>query len=92
MTSRQMNPWVGIAASLALQALCPSSAWAAISWINASGGAWSNPSNWDGAVVPGALDSAIVTLAGTYTVTLDVNASVASLTLGGARPPRSTPR
>ncbi|MFN8178933.1 MAG: T9SS type A sorting domain-containing protein [bacterium] len=85
MTSLQpKTPWIGIAASLVLHAVGFSPVWGAtVSWINASGGVWSSPSNWDSGV-PGASDDAVITLAGTYTVTLDVNASVASLTLGGA--------
>ncbi|HEX8071742.1 MAG TPA: FG-GAP-like repeat-containing protein [Pyrinomonadaceae bacterium] len=59
-----------------------------VSWINAAGGNWNNAANWqDGAGanrVPGAGDDVLVTLAGTYTVTLDINASVNSLTIGGS--------
>src|SRR5215831_14664024 len=51
------------------------------SWTNPTGGLWSNPANWS-AGVPGASDQALITLAGTYTVTLDQNASVAGITLG----------
>src|SRR5262245_8475508 len=79
---RSKNPWIG--AALVLPALCLSPALgASVSWVNASGGNWNTPANWD-AGVPGAGDDAVITLAGTYTVTLDVNTSVASLTLGGA--------
>ena len=54
-----------------------------ISWNNAAGGNWGVATNWSGGVVPGANDNAIITLAGTYTVTLNVSATVGSLTLGG---------
>ncbi|MGQ0722233.1 MAG: hypothetical protein ACT4PE_11790, partial [Candidatus Eiseniibacteriota bacterium] len=84
MASPRPSPWVGVAAVLVLQALCISPVrGATVTWINASGGAWNSPGNWDTGV-PGAADSALITLDGTYTVTLDVNATVASLTLGGA--------
>ncbi len=55
-----------------------------ISWNNPAGGSWGTASNWNPAMVPGAADTALITLAGTYTVTLNVSATVASLTLGGA--------
>src|SRR5262245_5767215 len=57
---------------------------AVIQWNNASGGNWSLAANWSPAQVPGAADQAQITLAGTYAVTVDVNAQVAGLTLGGA--------
>ncbi|RKX23356.1 MAG: hypothetical protein DRP45_10590, partial [Candidatus Zixiibacteriota bacterium] len=55
-----------------------------ISWSNASGGNWSTGSNWTGGVVPGAIDTALITLDGTYTVTLDTDITVAGITLGGS--------
>jgi hypothetical protein len=55
-----------------------------ITWTNVNGGAWSAPLNWDLHVVPGSNDFANITVAGTYTVTADVNLNVYSLTLGGA--------
>jgi YVTN family beta-propeller protein len=55
-----------------------------VSWINPAGGDWSNPANWSGGVVPALGDTALVTLSGTYTVTLDVNDTVGGLKLGGA--------
>ncbi|MDZ7345150.1 MAG: hypothetical protein ONA90_11630, partial [candidate division KSB1 bacterium] len=53
-----------------------------ISWVNPQGGTWSNPGNWNPRVVPGASDNVFITL--NVTVTLDVNATVAGLALGGA--------
>ncbi|MCK6486530.1 MAG: thrombospondin type 3 repeat-containing protein, partial [Phycisphaerae bacterium] len=53
-------------------------------WINPAGGNWSTPGNWSGGAVPGAGDNAFIVLDGTYTVTMDVNPSIASLTLGAA--------
>jgi hypothetical protein len=55
-----------------------------ISWSNASGGNWNTGSNWAGGIVPGASDTALITLDGTYTVTLDTDPSVAGITLGGS--------
>src|SRR5215467_8497898 len=57
---------------------------ATVSWTNTSGGVWSSPANWSPNIVPGFLDNAQITAAGTYTVTIDTNVSVASLTLGGS--------
>ena len=57
---------------------------AGISWSNPAGGNWSVPSNWSPARVPGKADTVFITLPGTYTVTLDVNDTIAFLTLGGA--------
>jgi hypothetical protein len=54
-----------------------------ISWSNASGGNWSTGSNWSGGIVPGATDTALIMLDGTYTVTLDADTTVAGITLGG---------
>ncbi|MEM1044128.1 MAG: T9SS type A sorting domain-containing protein [Bacteroidota bacterium] len=50
-------------------------------WTNAAGGNFSNAANWS-AGVPGPSSDACIILAGTYVVTLDVNASVNRLTLG----------
>jgi hypothetical protein len=54
-----------------------------IHWTNAAGGNWNTPGNWDSGV-PGSGDNAIIDLAGTYTVTLDVNPTVTSFSLGAA--------
>jgi fibronectin-binding autotransporter adhesin len=53
-----------------------------VSWINPSGGNWSVGANWSTGVAPTSADHALITLAGTYTVTLDVNTAVAGFTLG----------
>jgi hypothetical protein len=52
-------------------------------WVNPAGGNWNVPTNWDNGV-PDATKNAVIDLAGTYTVTLDVDATVASLRLGGS--------
>ncbi len=53
-------------------------------WANAAGGNWNVAGNWSPSGVPLSGDDAVITLAGTYTVTLDTSPTVASLTLGGA--------
>ena len=55
-----------------------------VHWINAAGGAWSVGSNWSSGAAPMADQNALIDLAGTYTVTLDVNPSVHSVVLGAA--------
>ena len=55
-----------------------------VQWINPLGGNWSVPGNWSTGTMPGLSDAVLITNSGTYTVTLDVDATVASLTLGGA--------
>jgi hypothetical protein len=56
---------------------------ATILWTNPAGGTWSNPANWSSGTVPGAFDDAVVALDGIYTVTLDTNVTVNSVTVGG---------
>lgn len=55
-----------------------------IVWANAAGGNWSNPANWSGGVVPSAIETAAITLPGTYTVTLDVGDTIGGLQLGAS--------
>ena len=58
---------------------------ATLAWTNTAGGNWSVAANWDPNQVPGSNDTAqINSAAGTYTVTVDVNATVNSLVVGGA--------
>jgi uncharacterized repeat protein (TIGR01451 family)/CSLREA domain-containing protein len=54
------------------------------SWTDASGGSWSDGSNWSRGVPPTALDHACIKTNGTYTVTLTGSASVHQLTIGGS--------
>ena len=49
-------------------------------WTGPNGGDWSDPANWTPNGVPGSADAALVNLAGSYTIALDV-ASIGSLTL-----------
>ncbi|MEI6075094.1 MAG: choice-of-anchor Q domain-containing protein, partial [Verrucomicrobiota bacterium] len=51
-------------------------------WVNPNGGNWSLTNNWSGGVPPGSNDVAVITLAGNYTVTLDVSTNIAGLVLG----------
>jgi hypothetical protein len=53
-------------------------------WRAAASGNWSNPNNWTLGVVPATNHDVGILVPGTYTVTLDVNADVASLTIGGS--------
>jgi len=56
---------------------------ATVTWTGAVDGNWNTAGNWD-VGVPTSADDVVITLGGTYTVTLDVDATVASLVLGGA--------
>jgi len=56
---------------------------AQLEWTNVAGGNWSVPTNWSPNQVPTGDDDALITTAGTYTVTVDTDAVVKSLTLGG---------
>jgi len=55
-----------------------------INWTNNAGGNWSVAANWSPNQVPGGSDAAMITNAGTYTVTLDTSPTVGSLALGGS--------
>ena len=52
-------------------------------WTNTAGGSWSKASNWSPNQSPATGDAVWITRNGTYTVTLDVAATIASLVLGG---------
>jgi len=57
-----------------------------IAWNSPVDGVWSDPANWSPPIVPGPSDDVSIALLGAYTVTLDVHASVHSLTLGASGP------
>jgi hypothetical protein len=57
---------------------------ATINWTNSAGGGWSTAANWNPNGVPGTNDTAIITNAGNYSVTLDVNPTVVGLELGAS--------
>ena len=54
-----------------------------VDWIITSNGNWNTAANWSTGAVPVSTSEVFITLDGTYTVTLDVDATVAGLTLGG---------
>lgn len=56
---------------------------AEIRWADPVDGYWNVASNWDPAQVPGTNDVAVITNAGVYTVTLNINPDIAGLTIGG---------
>jgi uncharacterized repeat protein (TIGR01451 family) len=59
-----------------------------VTWISAVSGNWSDASKWQDGTgvnrVPGAGDNVFINVDGTYTVTLNVNATINTLTLGRA--------
>jgi fibronectin-binding autotransporter adhesin len=72
-------------ASLGVILLAPCVARAApVSWKNPVDGNWSDGTKWSTGTAPGQTDDAIITMPGAYMVTVDVDAKVASLTLGAA--------
>lgn len=72
----------GLSLALFLECTAPARA-GSIVWTNTGGGSWSGSTNWNPNQVPGPSDDAVVTAAGTYTVTLSASVTVGSLTLGG---------
>ena len=57
---------------------------ALIAWTNPAGGNWTAASNWSLGRVPNAIDSVVINLVGTYTVTIDTTFSGSFITVGGA--------
>jgi len=56
---------------------------ATVAWINPAGGNWNNTANWSTGTVPTVGDIVYINLDGTYVVTLDMNPTINSLTIGG---------
>ena len=54
-----------------------------ITWTNTGNGNWSVPAHWNPNQVPSTNDTAVITNAGTYTVTLNLDPTIAGLVLGG---------
>ncbi|MBL8115611.1 MAG: IPT/TIG domain-containing protein [Acidobacteria bacterium] len=54
-------------------------------FLSPSGGLWSDPLNWSPTGVPAPGDTVNINVEGTYTVTLDVDAELATLNLGAAK-------
>jgi mucin-19 len=80
-----MKHLIRVLTSLLVLTLCINTARATtITWTNTNGGNWNVAANWNPNQVPGSNDTANITTAGTYAVTLNVSANVNSLTLGGA--------
>lgn len=80
---RAWRSGIGLAALLAGWLLAGAGRAAQVVWTNTAGGNWSSTNNWSPHQVPGASDTAWITNNGTYTVTLNGNASIAGLWLGG---------
>lgn len=55
-----------------------------ITWTNTNGGSWNVPASWSPNQAPSTNDIAVITNAGTYSVTLNVNPTIAGLILGGS--------
>jgi hypothetical protein len=55
-----------------------------ISWNNAGGGNWDSTTDWLPEQIPGPTNTAVVSLAGNYQITLNVAASVESLTFSAS--------
>ncbi len=70
-------------AALAVLAIGNAAYSATITWTNNAGGNWSGGLNWNPNQVPGAGDTAVITSAGNYTVTVDTSPTVGGLVLGG---------
>src|SRR5512147_403018 len=56
---------------------------AVITWTNTSNGNWSVAANWSPNQVPSTNDTAVITNAGIYTVTLNLDRTLAGLIIGG---------
>jgi len=53
-------------------------------WTNPAGGNWTNAANWDLNTVPALADTAVITNAGNYTVTISSAVSAANVLMGYA--------
>ena len=56
---------------------------AVINWTNTVNGNWNVANNWSPNQVPSTNDTAVITNAGSYTVTLNVDPTIAGLVVGG---------
>ena len=54
-----------------------------VTWTNSAGGNWSVAANWSPNRVPDVKDTAMITNAGTYSVTVDTSPSIVGLVIGG---------
>jgi len=55
-----------------------------ITWQNSAGGSFNSSANWSPAQVPGPGDTAVINLAGTYSVSIDADTHVSAIQLGGS--------
>ena len=55
-----------------------------VSWASAVSGEWGDATKWTGGVVPDTTKKVCITVAGTYTVSVQGGQSAAGVTLGGA--------
>src|SRR3954463_7844185 len=70
------------AAALLLTLTTWAASGAVVTWTNTNGGSWNVAENWDLDQVPGVGDTAVITNAGTYVVSVDGGLSLDSLVLG----------
>jgi len=53
-----------------------------IEWITSDSGNWQDPANWSGGTVPGDGDVAVISVSGSYTVTLTGDVTIQGIVLG----------
>src|SRR5262245_60094167 len=82
MSSHRTWPAIAGVALLCLQTSLATAA--AVRWGNAAGGNWNLTDNWVGGALPTASDTAVIDLAGDYTVTINLSPSIAALRVSGA--------
>ena len=75
---------LAIGAFVAILGVASPAAAQTFSWNNASGGNWNLGSNWSGGVVPAAGQNALIDAAGSYTVSLTDNRSIAAVTINNS--------
>jgi len=63
---------------------CQMFAQATNAWLTNTNGNWNDPTRWSLGRAPISTDSVVIAASGTYTVTMNVNATVQSLTIGGS--------
>jgi hypothetical protein len=86
MNNRFLHRFIPIPLTLAaLLCMAVSTRAATLVWTNTAGGNWNVAANWSPNQVPDSTnDTAEVTAAGAYTITLNVNTILNTLTIGGA--------
>jgi hypothetical protein len=83
-TTSSWRPGVSIVRSIIFSLALGVAHAANVEWISSSSGNWSVATNWSTGIVPGPDDHVIIDRNGTYTVTLNVNATIAGLELGSS--------